>query len=287
MKNLPDRLNSIGIERRFAVDIGSVISGIRPRGLMHIPVLQKHSLEQLLTQFGLIIEAQRALYRQSDSTSREGILLESCCGDSVTEWWEIWYSHPTAARVNAEKLFLNTGEFLGYPRCCRSSMLHDNALDKLYYQYIFKDNKRFWELNRLATLFHHTILMPDFFPCSLSCEAGRAFVYPFQKISYEIFQQAEVDLAIASMKSALTVVETSLISWNKWKVRSDGVHVAIDDAKKESLQKVSSLCHSQSSKTPSILSFTHLDFLFNRDTIRLHINKNENNLIQDLDCRVV
>ena len=286
MKDLPDKLKSIGVERRFALDIGSVIAGIRPRGLLHIPAEKKNGLEQILMQFGLNIEAHRTLYRQNDSTSREGILLDSCDEDSATVWCEIWYSNPTATRVNSEKLFLNTGEFLGYPTCCRASMETENALDKLFYKYIFKDKNRFWELNRLATIFHHTILMPDFFPCSLSCDAGRDFVRPFQKMSYDIFQQEEVDLAIESMKSALIIIENSIVCWSKWNAKSDGIHVAIADAKKESLNNVSSLCPNNSLKPPAILGFTHFDCINHCDEIKVHIGGQGNNLIQNIECKV-
>jgi len=286
MKDLPDKLKAIGVERRFALDIGSVIAGIRPRGLMHIPAQQKNSLEQILIQFGLKIEAHRTLFRKNDSSSREGILLDSCDEDSATEWCEIWYTNPTATRVNSESLFLNTGEFLGYPACCRGSMTHENALDKLFNKYIFTDKNRFWEVNRLATIFHHTILMPDFFPCSLSCEAGRDFVRPFQKMSYEIFQKEEVDLAIESMKSALIIIENSIVCWSKWNAKSNGIHVAIEDAKKESLKNVSSLCHNNRLKPPAILGFTHFDWINHCDEITLHISSKEDNSIHNIYCKV-
>jgi len=279
MKDLPDKLNSIGVERRFALDIGSVIAGIRPRGLMHIPVEQKNSLEQILIQYGLIIEAQRALYRQNDSNSREGILLDSCDDDSATEWCEIWYSHPTATRVNAEKLFLNTGEFLGYPPCCRKSMQTENALAKLFYRYIFTDKDRFWELNRLATIFHHTILMPDFFPCSLSCSSALSYVIPFHDLAKGIFPSYEYIKTKKQMCSPITVIGDEIVHWSKWHIEESILEVDVNSAKKEKIKKITALYQNNDTSSALLLSFRNN--LFPQNQIRpnqLHIILQDNNI---------
>lgn len=266
MKDLPDKLKAIGVERRFALDIGSVIAGIRPRGLMHIPAQQKNSLEQILIQFGLKIEAHRTLFRKNDSSSREGILLDSCDEDSATEWCEIWYSHPTAARVKSEYLFLNTGECLGYPACCRKSMETENALAKLFYKYIFTDKDRFWELNRLATIFHHTILMPDFFPCSLSCSFARDYVIPFHKLAKDVFPSNEYIETNKQMCSPLTVIGNEIVHWSEWKIDESKLIVDVKCAKREKIKNITSLNPKIDASGAMLLSFSNN--LFGQDRMR-------------------
>ena len=59
MKKLAELLENLGVERRFALDIGSVIYSVRPRGLIHVSADLQYGLEHLLNSFGLRIEASR------------------------------------------------------------------------------------------------------------------------------------------------------------------------------------------------------------------------------------
>jgi hypothetical protein len=287
MKDLPNKLIKLGVERRFALDIGSVIAGVRPRGLIHLPIGQKQGLQQILNQYSLRFEAERTLYRLNDSTSREGVLLDSSNNESAEEWCEIWYSDPKVETVDQYELFKNPGKFLGYPQCCRDSMECENALAKLFFKYIFTDKKRYWELNRLATLFHNTILMPDFFPCSLSCDAARDFVLSFQQVCYDIFSNQEVGLAIQSMQTPISVIENNIVFWTQWEEINDGLHVIIDEAKKENLNNISSLCVNSHLQKASLIGFQHLACVGNRGEVSLYIKDKKNCIKETIDCNII
>jgi hypothetical protein len=259
MKNLATQIQSAGVERRFALDIGSVIAAIRPRGLLHVSADLKHGLERLLKTYGLRIEAFRELYRQCDSASREGVLSECYRDDQGTEkWCEIWYANPEATTVDQEVLFSNPGKFLGYPECCRRAMNGEHALARLYKRYLFEDSDRHWELNRLAALFHNGILMPDFFPCSMSCELARKYVVAFHDVAAEVFSETELEKTVAAMRAPITIIKGDAVQWGEWSLNRERLCVKANGGKKESLAKVSSHLPINSAPSPLLVAFTHL-----------------------------
>jgi hypothetical protein len=281
MKDLPDKLNKLGVERRFALDIGSVIAGVRPRGLMHIPIDQKQGLQQILDQYGLRLEAERTLYRLNDSKSREGVLLDCSINESAEKWSEIWYSNSKSEVVDQYELFNNPGLFLGYPECCRNSMKCENALAKLFYKYIFTDKICHWELNRLATVFHNNILMPDFFPCSISCESARTYVLPFHRIAEKIHSQFELDEAIRAMKAPITLIDKYIVQWSDWMIDEKFLRVRTSGSKKEFLSKISSCLQTCSLSNAQLVPFKHLfDSVENEFPCILSIEINEQNAIE-------
>ena len=255
MKNLAARLSAVGFERRFALDIGSVIGAIRPRGLMHLPVTQKDDLLRILRENGLRVEAERSLFRRADLASREGLLLESDRGEGSSAWCEVWYSRPDVPAADPVALFRDTGRFLGYPPCCRKALEGGGSLARLFQKYIFSDRNRYWEVNRLATIFHDVILMPDFFPCSLSCTAARDFVLPFHELAQELLDPADFDSTVGAMRAPLTLISGEIVQWREWRLDGESLIVSAASAKKEKLSKVASFPGSSGKPAAQLLSF--------------------------------
>ena len=259
MKNLADRLENLGVERRFALDIGSVVLRIRPRGLLHVSTHLKQDLGVLLRSYGLRIEASRELYRRHDSTSREGVLSEYSSDDLVAEKWsEVWYANPAAAVVGQTALFINPGKFLGYPKCCRRAMTGKDALARLYRRYLFEEADRYWELNRLAALFHDAILMPDFFPCSMGCASAQRYVVPFHQVASQVFSESELAEARNAMLAPMTIIAGEVVQWRHWRCVGDLLCVKSDGARKEALSRVSSFLPSRDESSAHLVSFKHL-----------------------------
>lgn len=267
MKNLAAQLQSLGIERRFALDIGSVIAGVRPRGLIHASTGQQHKLEGLLDSFGLRIEAFRELYRRHDARSREGILTEHALNDPTAEkWCEIWYANSDATHINQVDLFGNPGKFLGYPDCCRRVMSDEGALARLYRRYLFEDSDRYWELNRLAALFHDAFLMPDFFPCSLSCVRAAEFARGIQSIAKSFLSPNDVKQAISVMQAPMTILGDFLYSWPVWSFSRSQLNVSAGSARKERLSNIAVSLSGGRPEQAVLIGFQHL---------RLHADHNK------------
>jgi len=256
--NLAAELEAAGIEKRFAIDIGSVLAGARPKGLMHLPIEKVAPLEKLLCDLEMKKLAGRKLFRSFDPSSREGVLSESRSHGTVA-WYEIWFCRNDAQEpVSADELFRQTGEHLGYPKCCQSAMQTDNCLAALYHQYIHNDRNRFWELNRLAALFHPTILMPDFFPCSLACKNALNFVEKIQSAANVFLDPRELVAAQEAMKAPITIIGDSIVSWQSWTVSKGRMEVLASSARKENLADIANtLVPSEPSKAV-LLSFGHL-----------------------------
>ena len=186
---LKQSLSDCGINPRFSIDIASVAERIRDFGLIHIESHQKEQMMQILNNCNCKIIKNRNLKFTKDSESREGMLYDIKNGEKPTHC-EIWY-----CSVNKEidpnfNPFLNPGEFLGYPKCCVSKYESTSGMGLFYKEYLFSDNKsRYNEINRLCTLFFPNLLMPDFFPCSLSCEEAREFSLKIQSIIKELFSK--------------------------------------------------------------------------------------------------
>lgn len=256
MKYLADKLEKIGVERRFALDIGSVVLRVRPRGLLHVPAQLTADLGLLLKAHGLHIEASRELYRRQDSTSREGVLGEYLSEYKFAEkWCEIWYASPGVPVVDRADLFSNPGKFLGYPRCCRRAMVGNDALAHVYQRYLFEDKNRHWELNRLATLFHDIILMPDFFPCSMACASAHSYVVTFHQVACQIFSQSEIEDARNAMLAPITIIGEEVVQWRQWQYVGHRLCVKLDGAKKETLSRISSILPIQDKKSAQLISF--------------------------------
>lgn len=255
---LAAQLARAGIERRFAIDIGSVVAGVRPMGLLHCEYEKVQGVESVLHEFQLTKLAGRRLFRSQDRLSRESVLSVTPNSNS-DDWYEIWYGQKLPQGVSPEQLFSETGLFLGYPQCCRDAMNSDGCLATLYRRYLQEDRKRNWRINRLAALFHPTILMPDFFPCSLSCREAVSFASAIQSASGGFLGQEDVSSATQAMKAPLTVIGDAIFSWPAWSISDGRLEVRADSSLKESLKNVANALSGTDGNYAILLSFEHLD----------------------------
>ena len=197
LQKLPSDLLEIGIEERFALDIASVVVGIRPRGLLHISRTLRTGLVELFHRYGLAVGYERELGRTPDGQTRESILTDRTMHQEGAELWvELWYQRADQPLSSGEFLLRDSGIHLSYPTCCVESMRDKSSLGSHYRSYIFtSDPSRYWQLNRLSALFSKFILMPDFFPCHLACSHAHDFVKPFVSLAADVWgpdNQAEI-----------------------------------------------------------------------------------------------
>ena len=253
----PDKLESIGVERRFALDVASVTEGIRPRGLLHVPETVRLPLEGVLLDLGLSVEASRTLFQSADPLTRENLLSEAPQSNSSV-WSEIWFAHKSALPVEPEKLFNEPGKHLGYPLCCRNALNARDSLSGAYQKYLTGGTIRDWRLNRLSTLFCPFVLTPDFFPCSLDCPLAIEFVEPFVSLSNSIFRKEEANLATKFMKSIMTIVGSDLVCWPDWRIRDGRLYLDSSTAKKEQLAQVCVEVKPVSNEGAGLLLFRHI-----------------------------
>lgn len=258
MKDLRNQLLVLGLDTRFALDIGSVVSGIRPRGLMHVPSHQVAGTERLLGSLGLKLIASRPLFGRKDPSSREGVLTDQTTGNNAAAWAEIWFASRQSAAIDASELFENPGRHLGYPDCCCLAMQKEDPLASLYFAYLQSGATRHWKLNRLAALFHPTILMPDFFPCSLACRAALEFVEPFTDLADGILPEHEVQEAKAAMRAPITLISEEIIHWPAWRLESGSLYLQSSRAKKEHISAVSTKLEALEPGQCALVMFDHL-----------------------------
>lgn len=236
---LPQYLREIQVKERFALDIASVVAGIRKRGLIHIPITKKESIYEILRKYNLYTPAERHLFSYQDPHSMEWILEENKPGNIISEdWIEIWYSNtPDNDNLN---FFKNTGEILGYPKCCVDAMNKVRSLSRFYETYLLDDAPRFWQLNRLNTLFGGTFLMPDFFPCSLSCKEAKAFADNFVKLSFEVFGE-ETEITCNIQKQPIFLHGDYIYTCEKWRADEEKLYIEAASLKKQLLSKITKL----------------------------------------------
>ena len=256
--HLAAQLVKAGIEKRFAIDIGSVVAGVRPVGLLHCEYEKVQRVESILHEFQLRMLAGRKLFRSRDGDSRESV-LSTAPSDNSDEWYEIWYGKELPHNVCAEQLFSETGLFLGYPECCRNAMRGDGCLAALYRRYIQQDRQRNWRINRLAALFHPTILMPDFFPCSLACSEAVSFASAIQSASRGFLSQEDLTAATEAMKAPLTVIGGTIVFWPTWLISDGRLEVRVSSSVKEDLRNVANTLSDANGTYAILLSFEHFD----------------------------
>jgi hypothetical protein len=248
----------MGLDGRFALDIGSVVHGIRPRGLMHVGGHLVMDLERLLGELGLTVIASRRLRGMKDAVSREGVLSDSAETKEASDWGEVWFASEKSARVEPSELFKNPGQYLGYPECCCRALQNDQPLASLYCSYMQSTPSRHWKLNRLAALFHEVILMPDFFPCSLGCQAALRFVEPFTELANAILAEDDLRSAKAAMRAPVTLIGNEIVFWPAWRLLDGKLYLHSGHAKKEHIAAVSSKLQPVAPDQCVLIMFEHL-----------------------------
>lgn len=216
MTQLPHSLEALGLDRRFTVDVLSVARSVRRIGLLHAPLSSESGLREIFAGVGLTVFSRRELVRQDDPDSREGILRDPAGGE-VVNFIELWYARPGEDVLPSPRaLFADPGKHLGYPQCCVAEWERLKSQRDLYRRYIFETVGGNWEVNRLASLFQTGLLIPDFFPCSLSCRAAREFAAPIVDLAREILDPAWVRDTMGWMQAPLIQFGGSVYAFPTW-----------------------------------------------------------------------
>jgi hypothetical protein len=219
---LRQSLHKIGVNTRFSIDIVSVAERVRDFGLLHIEAYKKDKTIKLLNENNCKVIASRDLKFLKDSESREGMLYDVKEQETPTHC-EIWYSHIAKEIEPNFNPFSNPGKFLGYPKCCFTKYENTYGMGEFYKEYLFPDNRmsRYNEINRLCTLFNSNLLMPDFFPCSLSCIPAYEFGVQIQSIIDLIYSKEETEDTFKYKLSPLIIISDKLYCFPNFKIEFD------------------------------------------------------------------
>lgn len=215
MQSFVGTLEKLGLHRRFAVDVLSVIRGIRRFGLLHAPVAAESDLCGSLNSIGLKVIARRGLIRSDDPNSREAV-LNDCSEKIKANFVELWIALEGTELPTSYELFINPGRYLGYPACCVEEWERLQSQRDFYSRYLFETSFGLWEVNRLSAVFDGGLVFPDFYPCSLECEAACAFVAPILESAKETLDRAWVDQTIKWMRAPIVIHRGGLYAFPDW-----------------------------------------------------------------------
>lgn len=208
-------LERLGLHRRFAVDVLSVTCRVRRTGLLHIPVAAEPELRVALAGLGLRVFARRNLMCSDDPNSREAV-LKDCSEGEKANYAEVWYACGEGDLPSPQALFSNPGRHLGYPACCVAEWERLQSQRDLYRRYLFDTRAGLWEVNRLSAVFHGGLVFPDFYPCSLECEAARAFVAPILEAAREVLDQTWVEQTLRWMRAPVIIHGNVIYAFPTW-----------------------------------------------------------------------
>ena len=237
MYDLTTTLVQAGVHRRFAVDVMSVVRGIRRVGLLHVPLDAETVVRSSLAPLDLVVFDRRELVRFDDPHSREGVLRECRPGEMVN-YVELWFSRDSDRTPTTREHFINPGRHLGYPDCCVAEWERLQSQSEFYSRYLFGTHDGFWELNRLSTVFQGGLLFPDFYPCSLQCASARDYVAPFLSLAGEVLDSHWVDETLTWMKAALVIRGTILYAFPQWTMSDSELLLHVHQATRIPLHSV-------------------------------------------------
>lgn len=258
MSNLERLLLELSIHRRFAVDILSVAKGLRLMGLIHVPVEVEKELKGVLSWVGLRVCAQRVLVRSDDPDSREGILREGQAAETGN-FVELWYSRQDSVDLPpAATLYGNPGKHLGYPPCCVAEWAKLQSQRDFYQRYLLDTRSGYWEINRLATFFQDGLLIPDFYPCSMSCEEARRFAGPIRELAREHLDASWVEQTVRWMQAPLLQHSGYLYAFPKWTLAGQTLEMMSDEARRVQLLAVGRFDKAAQQGT-RLVAFGHLE----------------------------
>lgn len=263
------------LEKRFLIDILSVAEGIRHYGLLHIPKILESGVIDFLNSLELKAIDKRYLYQEEDKDSRDSILRDT--NDiSQSNFVEIWFSKiSTAEKPNSQELYSKTGKYLGYPTCCIHAWEKSNEQKKFYQQYLYEDINRYWQINRLASIFQDKLLIPDFFPCSLHCTHALKFADLNFSIAEKYFDDEWIEDAKKSLQAILLFYNSELFFFKDWVVINHELNLDLTSCKKVPTNTIANFIKSQMEqpkyiyilKYDHINSFTKVNFLKNNKVI--------------------
>lgn len=228
-QTLKTELSKININSRFSIDIASVAERVRDFGLLHIEIYQKENTVEILQKTNCKIIKSRDLKFIKDSESREGMMYDILPGENPTHS-EVWYCNVNKEIDSTFDPFLNPGKYLGYPSCCVEKYETARGMGSFYRDYLFDEkNIRYNEINRLCTLFNANLLMPDFFPCSLSCENARNFSIEIQSIINQIYSSNEIQETKKYSYAALMILSEKLYCFPSYRIQDNSLFLIVDE----------------------------------------------------------
>lgn len=228
---LKESLTKIGVNPRFSIDIVSVAERVREFGLIHVEINSETKIIETLNACDLKIIKSRHLVFKKDKDSREGMLYDVKFNDNPTHC-EIWYtSLKNKIDFNFDP-FTNPGKYLGYPKCCVSKYENSIGMGSFYEEYLFSGKTRYNEINRLCTIFNKNLLMPDFFPCSLSCEKALEFSKKIQSVTGLIYTKEEISETLKYKNAPLVVLSEKLFCFPNFRINHDQLILKLDDSTK-------------------------------------------------------
>jgi hypothetical protein len=247
------------INPRVLYDIFTVVYGVRKLGLLHIPIDSHKFIQDQLNDFKLFEIARKYLVVSKDKFSRESLLKDAVKIDESTHI-EIWFS---LYKNIDENPFKNPGKSLKYPECCIKTYETNSGLSFFYNNYLFSNETRHFVLNRLVVLFNKDLLMPDFFPCSLSCKSSIKFIEDCHSVVLDKFPRDIVENVKKIMQVPLLLWGDNLIYIPNWELITNDLYLHINQDVK--YQKIENICKISENnlklikdKSPKLLKFNHL-----------------------------
>lgn len=225
LTDLPNRLQLIGMDQRFALDLASVALGVRRCALLHVPASIAADAGALAREIGLVeVEAKR-LVRRPDAHSREGLLFEhdSASAGSGEVWMELWFERSSSVPSSSSEV--RDERALGYPPCCVQAYSGSSSIAAHYRRYLRCQERGRWEINRLSAVFCDGFFMPDFFPCSLSCSAAVTFATDFFKVADQTLRPQTVARWRTVMQGVYGMFEGRLYCWPDWQLEVGALRV--------------------------------------------------------------
>jgi hypothetical protein len=261
-QKLRQLVSSCNLETRTILDIAAVIEGLRPVCLLHIPKEKEQFVEYGISSIPLKIHHKRLLIKYRDPFSRESTLRSTSIygRNDGQEWMELWIGQEKMDLINPKYLEESTGRALTYPECCCANYEGQHSLADYYRNYIFSLESRFWQINRLATIFCEAMFLPDYFPCSLSCEFSKKFAEKFIKLSPRYLDESLIETWIHHLMAPLTVWEDRLIWWPVWKISGETLIIDQLNVKSKKLSDIATIKETRNINLsrPWLIPFDHL-----------------------------
>ncbi len=254
---LAGRLQRLGLDQRFAMDIGSVVLGVRKRALLHVPELISQGVRELAAEYGLKEVASKRLIRRADPGSREGLLYDAeadaCRSDE--QWTEIWFE---AGNLSSTPLVRPQGEWdLGYPDCCVAAYAGSRTIAAHYRRFLRCEERGFWEINRLSAVFCNGFFMPDFFPCSLACSAAVEFSRMFLAVAEQTIDIQTIDKWRSVMQGVFALHGERLYCWPRWECVRGVLQVDNQTASSVALAEIASEISRAGTSEVVVLPMSH------------------------------
>jgi hypothetical protein len=265
MRSLASIVDRAGLAPANVVDLASVRHGIRPLGLLHVPAANLSTIEEMLRDAGLRSIHRRTLARRRDSASHDSLLqsidddTDRVRSDAAEErWHEIWFALDGRVEFQESSMARAAGELLGYPPCCVRSNSGCASLAPYYRSYLNSAEPALWQANRLATALTGTRILPDYFPCSMHCQASASLADRCREAIRSEVDEATVNAWIRDLKAPITLWAGSLILWRSWSVEAETLTLNAQGAVSVPLNRLAQLPEDRAADGPRLVPSKHL-----------------------------